>query len=110
MKTIKVGDIYKGKKVEKIIWREKGIGEPIEKTEILEPAIAWSEITFAESCLPTGLERFSEFEPLVNEIVANVCNKINAKAVKVANDTNSKMRYSRKFVLEEVIKKLQSLV
>jgi len=53
-----------------------------------------------------GLDKYPEFEPLVNEIVANICDKINAKAMRI----ESEMPYRRQFTLEMVINRLKELV
>jgi len=64
--------------------------------------------TTTESKRPVliGFDRYPEFKPLVNEIVANVCNKINARATNI----ESEMPYRRQFTLEMVIERLQKLV
>ena len=64
--------------------------------------------TTTESKRPVliGFDRYPEFKPLVNEIVANVCNKINARAMNI----ESEMPYRRQFTLEMVIERLQKLV
>lgn len=53
-----------------------------------------------------GLERYPEFEPLVNDLAKLVVGEINQKAQLI----DSKMPYNAQFVLEELIKKLESLV
>lgn len=59
-----------------------------------------------KSPLLIGLDKYPEFKPLVDEIVANVCNKINNKA----HHIESEMPYRRQFTLEEVINRLKELV
>jgi hypothetical protein len=56
--------------------------------------------------LPSGMERYPEFKPLVQEIVHMVVQKINAEARKI----QSEMPYKAQFTLEEVIKELQDRV
>lgn len=53
-----------------------------------------------------GLDKYPEFKPLVDEIVANVCNKINARARRI----ESEMPYRSQFTLEMVIQRLKELV
>ncbi len=54
----------------------------------------------------TGLSKYPEFEPLVQEIVDMVIVRINTDAQQI----KSKMPYKEQFTLEELIKKLQELV
>ena len=53
-----------------------------------------------------SLDKYPEFEKLVMEIVEEVCEKINNKAINI----KSKMPYKTQFTLEEVIKKLEERV
>ncbi len=54
----------------------------------------------------TSLQKYPEFEGLVNKLASEVCSKINKEAVKI----ESTMPYKTQFVLEELIKVLESRV
>lgn len=54
----------------------------------------------------TGLERYPEFQPLVEELRVKTIREIQAKA----DEIESKMPYKQQFVLEELIRQLQELV
>lgn len=53
-----------------------------------------------------GLDRYPEFKPLVDRVVALAIDRINREARKI----ESEMPYKAQFTLEEVIKKLESCV
>lgn len=53
-----------------------------------------------------GLERYPEFKPLVDEVVQLAIRAIQEKADAI----QSEMPYKQQFTLEEVIKKLETLV
>jgi hypothetical protein len=54
----------------------------------------------------TGLQRYPEFKPLVDELRVMVVRAIQAKADKI----ESQMPYKQQFVLEELISQLKDLV
>lgn len=54
----------------------------------------------------TSMQKYPEFQSLVDEIANDVCKTINVKAKKI----KSQMPYKAQFTLEEVIKVLQSRV
>ena len=54
----------------------------------------------------TGLKRYPEFKPLVDELRVSVVRAIQAKADKI----ESQMPYKQQFVLEELITQLKELV
>lgn len=56
--------------------------------------------------MKTGLDRYPEFEYVVNAVVDKTMEMVN----RLAPIVESEMPYKPQFVLEEVIKKLQSLV
>jgi hypothetical protein len=53
-----------------------------------------------------GLERYPEFKKLVNKLADEVCTQINEEAPKI----ESEMPYKQQFVLEEIVRILESRI